>query len=232
MNLGFTKDDDAEAVRENRRRFLREVYGDAGPEFVTVRQVHGVGVRRVQAAEDGLVGEDGRALVEADGLMTGSAGVALGIQVADCVPVLVADVRQRVVAAFHAGWRGTAAGMVTRGIAGMSNEFGSKAEDLVAAVGPSIRRCCYGVGEQVRQEFEQAFGYARELFEERGGEMYLDLAKANRRQMAHAGLKADAITVLAECTGCARVEGKRKYFSHRMERGFTGRSMGTIGIVR
>jgi polyphenol oxidase len=231
LNLGFTKEDDPAAVRENRRLFMEAVAGsEAGP-LVTVRQVHGTRVKVVAAGETGLETEDGRAVVEADGLMTAAAGVLLGIQVADCVPVLVADVKQRVVAAFHAGWRGTVAGIVEQGIGTMREEFGSSVEDLVGAVGPSIGGCCYAVGDEVRGEFGRAFGDASSLFEDRGGEMFLDLAEANRRQMVGAGLRADAVTVLGECTGCGRLaDGGRKYFSHRVERGVTGRAMGMIGV--
>jgi len=231
LNLGFTKDDDAAAVRENRRRFLEAASGGATVRLETVRQVHGTVVKVVQAREDGLTTEDGRAILEADGLMTGVAGEMLGIQVADCVPVLVADTRRRVVAAFHAGWRGTVAGIVQQGVAQMIREFGSSAEDLIGAVGPSIGACCYAVGDEVRGEFGKAFQYAPELFARRDGSVYLDLAEANRRQLLEAGLSASAVTVVGECTGCRMVTGRRRYFSHRMERGFTGRAVGMIGVV-
>jgi len=216
LNLGYTKDDDPMTVRANRERFLRAVAGEGAVELVTVRQVHGTFVREVRAGDAG-------ATVEADGLMTAAAGVMLGIQVADCVPVLVADTRRRVVAGFHAGWRGTAAGIVALGIEKLKHEFGCAAEDLVGAIGPSIGGCCYTVGEEVRE----AFGYAEALF--RGDN--LDLWEANRRQLLAAGLSADRVTAVGECSACARVDGRRKYFSHRAEKGFTGRAMGMIGVA-
>jgi YfiH family protein len=199
---------------------------------------------------------EGRAVLRGDGMMTDVPGVLLGIQVADCVPVLVADVKRRVVAGFHAGWRGTLARIVERGIGRMRVEYGSRAEDLVAAVGPSIGACCYSVGEEVRQEFESQFGYAEELFCEvydadpvrrrypmlfltarapghskLGPQMHLDLWEANRRQLVDAGVKAGRIAVVGECSACARVEGGRRYFSHRGESGFAGRMMGAVGVV-
>ena len=103
---------------------------------------------------------DGRAVLRGDGMMTNVPGVFLGIQTADCVPVLVADVRRRAVAAFHAGWRGTLARIVERGIGTMRLRYGSRPQDLLAAVGPSIGPCCYAVGEEVRHEFESQFAYA------------------------------------------------------------------------
>ena len=228
LNLGFTDADEAERVRENRRRFAEAVAGDARP-MVVVRQVHGAAVLTGDAP---MLAGDGRARFEGDGLVTADAGVLLGIQVADCVPVLVADTRLRVVGALHAGWRGTVAGIVGAGVARMQAEFGTRPEDLMAAVGPSIRACCYSVGDEVRERFGAGFGYASELFTLRGDGMYLDLAEANRRQLMDAGVSAGAISVLAECTGCGRFgDGRRKYYSHRMEEGFTGRGMGAVGVA-
>jgi YfiH family protein len=232
LNLGFTKDDEPAAVRENRLRFAEAVSGVAGMPVVAVRQVHGTAVKRVEEAGDGWCDGEGRATVEADGLMTATGGILLGVQAADCVPVLLADTRLRVVGAFHAGWRGTAAGMVQGGVAQMELEFGSNAEDLIGAIGPAIGACCYTVGDEVRERFREAYACAGELFSQRESGLHLDLAAANRRQLLDAGLEAGAISVVGECTGCARLgDGRRKYFSHRAENGFTGRAMGMIGIV-
>ncbi len=212
MNLGFTKDDDPAIVAQNRGQFFGGVGG--APGGVTVRQVHGKGVVRVKGGDSGQ---------EGDGMVTDEAGVTLAILVADCVPVLVADVRRRVVGAFHAGWRGTAAGIVEEGIGRMREEFGARAEDMVAAIGPSIGVCCYEVGDEVREGLRR-FG------EGLGRGQNVDLWEANRRQLVGAGLAAERVWVAGECTACAREDGRRKYFSHRAERGFTGRSMGAIGI--
>jgi YfiH family protein len=161
--------------------------------------------------------------------MTRLPGLVLGIQTADCAPVLVADVRRRVVAAFHAGWRGTLARIVQRGIGAMRLQFGSRPQDLVAAVGPAIGPCCYSVGEEVRFEFDSQFAYAPQLFSEVsdshpvrdkypllfltarapghsniGPQIHLDLWEANRRQLLEAGLKPSRIWVARECTACAQ----------------------------
>ncbi len=232
LNLGWTKEDSQEAVEENRRRVVKTVGQSADFKMVTVRQVHGVGVQVLREGNDVFEGRletpTGRAVLEGDGLMTGVTGVLLGIQTADCVPVLMVDVERRVVAAFHAGWRGTVAGIVEQGVAAMGQEYGSRVEDLVAAVGPSIGACCYAVGEEVRGEFRRAFGYAEELF---AGDR-LDLWEANRRQLVVAGVGAARILVVGECTGCARNEdGGRRYFSHRMEKGLAGRMLSLVGVV-
>jgi YfiH family protein len=231
LNLGFTKDDDPAAVREN-RSLITHTVAEAEWPLLAVKQVHGTHVHLVRDLEPALMAPDGQARVQADGLLTPLPQVLLGVQAADCVPVLVADTRLRVVAAFHAGWRGTAAAIVEMGIARLSSEFGSRPQDLIGAVGPSIGPCCYAVGDEVRENFTRAFPYAAELFTQRDGALFLDLHEANRRQLAAAGLRAAAITVLGECTGCARLpDGRRKYFSHRIEQGFTGRAMGLIGIA-
>ena len=278
LNLGFTKEDDAANVAENRRRLVGAVAGVGKARLVTLRQIHSGLIRVIgrEGAEDGeaanptsqkrdvghpvlegrLETADGRAVLRGDGMMTNVPGVMLGVQVADCVPVLVADVRRRAVAAFHAGWRGTLKRIVERGIGTLRLRYGSRPEDLVAVVGPAIGACCYAVGEAVRHEFESQFAYAEELFSEVydsdpvrekypllfltarapghsniGPQIHLDLWEANRRQLLDAGLKAKRITVVGECTACARVKGGGlKYFSHRGESGFAGRMMGVVGV--
>ncbi len=254
LNLGWTKEDQAAKVAENRRRLLRAVGAARGP-LVTLRQFHSGLIRVVEAGDRELETAEGRAVLRGDGMMTDVPGVMLGVQVADCVPVLVVDVRRRAVAAFHAGWRGTLKRMVERGVGRMRLRYGSRSEDLVAAVGPSIGACCYSVGEEVRHEFESQFAYAQELFREVydsdpvrerypllfltarapghsniGPQIHLDLWEANRRQLLDAGLKASRIAVVGECTACARVGAGLKYFSHRGESGFAGRAMGVVGV--
>jgi YfiH family protein len=260
LNLGWTKEDEAANVAENRRRFAAGVVGGPG-KLVTVRQFHSGMVRVVEATdgalEDRLETVEGRAVLRGDGMMTDVPGVLLGVQVADCVPVLVADVKRKAVAAFHAGWRGTLARIVERGIGRMRLRYGSRPEDLVAVVGPAIGPCCYSVGEEVRFEFESQFAYAPKLFSEVydsdsvrdkypllfltarapghsniGPQIHLDLWEANRRQLLDAGLKAKRVTVVGECTACGRDKrGALKYFSHRGESGFAGRLMGAVGVV-
>jgi YfiH family protein len=216
---------------------VEEVSEGTEATLVTVRQVHGATVRIVReedsACEGRLQTADGKAVLEGDGLMTGVAGVLVGVQTADCVPVLVADVERRVVAAFHAGWRGTVQRIVEKGIAAMREEFGSRAGDLVAAVGPSIGVCCYRVGEEVREEFGRKFEYVTTLFRGGNEDLRVDLWEANRRQLLAAGLSEERITVLGECSGCAVDEaGRRQYFSHRVDKGRTGRMISAVGITK
>jgi YfiH family protein len=163
----------------------------------------------------------------------------------------VADKRRKVVAAFHAGWRGTLKRIVENGIGRMRLEFGSRSQDLVAAIGPGIGPCCYAVGEELLSEFESQFAYARELFHEVydtdpvrtkypmlfltqrapghspiGPSLHLDVAEANRRQLLDAGLKASNIQMIGGCTQCHR----ELFFSHRGSLGRAGRMLSVIGI--
>ena len=257
QNLGWTAEDIAATVAENRRRFVRAVAGKGAPELVTVRQFHSGMARLVERGAGRLSTTEGKAVLRGDGLMTRERGMLLGVQTADCVPVLIADTRTRVVAAFHAGWRGTLARIVERGVGTMRVEFGSRPKDLVAAIGPSIGPCCFAVGEEVRSEFESQFAYVAKLFSEVydsdpvrekypmlfltarapghsdiGPQIHLDLWEANRRQLLDAGLREKAISVVGECTACARLKnGRRKYFSHRAEHGYTGRMLSVIGVA-
>jgi YfiH family protein len=251
LNLGFTDSDDPKIVTANRGLFVKEA--SAGKDLlglVTLRQIHSSLVHRVSSKD--VHGTVAAAVLRGDGLMTGEPGVLLGIQTADCIPVLLVDRKKRVVAAFHAGWRGTVARIVENGVGRMRAEFGSRPEHLVASIGPGIGQCCYAVGDEVREQFESQFSYAAELFREvydsdpikekypmlfltarapghsqLGPAMHLDLVEANRRQLLAAGLKKSAISLTGQCTSCHT----GRYFSHRAEQGFTGRMLSVVGIA-
>ncbi len=146
----------AEACWTTAACWSEAVTGDPAIPLVTVRQFHSNLLLRATPAD--AAREPPR---RADGLITNEPGLLLAIMVADCVPVLVADRKRRVVAAFHAGWRGTVKRIVETGIGRMRLEFGSRPEDLVAAIGPGIGPCCYAVGEEVISEFDSQFAYSR-----------------------------------------------------------------------
>ncbi len=242
MNLGLTESDERANVLEN-RRLLMAAAGAGDRALITLKQIHSNLTRRVTRA-------DAERTMRADGMMTDDPGVMLGIQTADCVPVLVRDRRTGAVAAFHAGWRGTLKRIVEGGIGKMRLEFGSRPEELEAAIGPAIGACCYAVGEEVRSEFLSQFSYAPELFSEiydsdpvkekypllfltarapghsnMGPNLHLDLIEANRRQLIDAGVRAESIATAYRCTNCE----PEMFFSYRAEHGFCGRMMGVIG---
>ncbi len=202
--------------------------------LITLKQTHSSVVHSLASRHVGHIGSEGRTYGEGDGLITDQPGILLGIQTADCVPVLIADVRTRVVGAFHAGWRGTVAGIVGRGVLRMSADFGSDPDNLIAAIGPSIGPCCYAVGNEVRTAFTECLADGHTLFhevEEDSANPRLDLWEANRRQLLAAGLPPEQISVVAQCTACSyEPDGQRRFFSYRSEAGMTGRMMSVIGI--
>jgi YfiH family protein len=246
MNLGFTAEDDRETVAANRRLLAETVSGAPATPLVTVRQIHSNVIRIAGVSEASR-----ERPAKADGLMSDEPGMLLGVQTADCIPVLVADSKRRAVAAIHAGWRGTASRIVESGVGRMRLEFGSRPEDLMAAIGPGIGPCCYAVGDEVLSSFESQFAYARELFREVydadpvrtrypmlfltqrapghseiGPSLHLNLVEANRRQLLDAGVKPRAIKVTGGCTSCQ----PELFFSHRASQGHAGRMMSVIGI--
>jgi YfiH family protein len=240
LNLGFTAADPAENVRENRLRFVAAVTGSRLTPLVAVRQVHS---NRSVVLRAPFVGFGPEAIPEADGLISDQPGLLLAIQTADCVPVLVVDRMRRVVAGFHAGWRGTVEQIVELGVETMRAEFGSEPGDLAAAIGPGIGSCCYTVGDEVLDRFTKNFSYAPELFSQRAVrpdesvdgsnvsvglrvDLRVDLIEANRRQLLAAGLNADSISVAGGCTGCH----PELFYSHRTSGGHAGRMMSVIGI--
>ncbi len=235
LNLGWTEDDDPAHVAANRGAFLREVAGGDAMTLTTVAQVHGAAVRDLEQEAGPFSTPEGKARLEGDGLISRSPGRLLAILTADCVPVLVADTRTHAVGAFHAGWRGTLAHVALRGVQLMQANFGSQAEDLVAAIGPCIGACCFEVGEEVRAAFKAEVPTAADLFTETNGadqRPHLDLVEANRRALAGAGLRAEAISVVGLCTACARTpDGRRQFFSYRAEGGRTGRMLSAVGAV-
>jgi hypothetical protein len=254
LNLGFTAADDHETVLANRRLLAEAVTGDAATPILALKQFHSnlvVEATCADAARSASADAGRQGPRRADGQITDEAGLLLAVQTADCIPVLVADRRQRVVAAFHAGWRGTVKRIVETGVGRMRLDYGSRPADLIAAIGPGASACCYAVGEEVLSEFDSQFSYARELFHEVfssdpvktrypmlfltqrapghspiGPSLHVDLVEANRRQLLDCGLRARSIQIVG---GCPQCQGEL-FFSHRASHGHTGRMMAVIGI--
>jgi len=224
LNLGFADWDSRAAVLANRKRFLAAL-GAETMRLVTLRQTHSD--RICHLAEP--PGEP----LRADAAVSCAPGLLLAVETADCVPILLVDPQRRAVAAVHAGWRGTLRRIAAQALSRMQMLFGTRPEDVLAAFGPSIGRCCYEVGPEVAQAFAGRFAAWKEWFEgELGsgaGQLWkLDLIAANRWQMLDAGMKPANIVASQICTAC-RTD---LCFSHRRERGRTGRLIGVIGLRR
>ncbi len=260
LNLGFTADDRRGNVLRNRRLLAEAVTGNAGTPIAALKQIHSnlvVNATRRDALRSSRAGRSTNAGASwtgprrADGHITAEPGLLLTVQTADCIPVLVADRRQRIVAAFHAGWRGTVKRIVETGIGRMRLIYGSRPRDLIAAIGPGACACCYAVGEELLSEFASQFTYARELFHEvfdtdpiktkypmlfltqrapghsnLGPSLHADLVEANRRQLLDCGIAPRAIQIVGGCTQCQN----DLFFSHRASQGRAGRMMAVIGI--
>lgn len=266
LNLGFTQHDSRAAVERNRELLLKEL-GVANRHkiwpLVSLRQIHSDSIHRVFGTRVGGTRADGIRIDRAradqipeqplagDGLITDIPGLLVAVQAADCLPIILADRKQRAVGVFHAGWRGTLKRIVEKGVGEMRKEFGSDPCNLTAALGPGVQSCCYEVGEEVRVKFESQFAYAGSLFREVKEsdpvrekypllfltarapghselpvKLFLDLVEANRRQLLDAGLLAKNIDASAPCTACHT----DLLFSYRAENGVTGRQMAVAGI--
>jgi polyphenol oxidase len=262
LNLGFTASDCRERVEQNRRHFLHQL---GVKDFISapLRQVHSSHSFAVTRGNTGeLVYQAPGSEVPApvapdapagDGLMTAEPGILLTIRIADCLPVLLVDPEQRVVAAVHAGWRGARARIIEKSVGDLRRAFGSDPQTLFAALGPSIRACCYEVGEEVVEAFHGSFAGADQFFQplpnrakaatdrhsilflsadppghapEHAPIARLDLIAAARYQLASAGVDPANVFVADYCTAC-RTD---LFFSHRREGGATGRQAAAIGI--
>ncbi len=247
LNLGFTEWDSRESVLGNRKKFFASL---------CATKMRAVGLRQIHSDIVHVVGAEGIAQGEqapkGDALITREPGVMLVVQTADCIPILLADTKHRAIAAIHSGWRGTAQRIAEKTLGRMQMEFGTRPQDVIAALGPGIRGCCYEVGHDVVKEFSAKFPNAREWFAgpfdalENGDNdpnwlrwlsmrppghappaprVQLDLIAANRAILASAGVAPEKIQSSDLCTSC-RTD---LFFSYRRER-TTGRMMATIGI--
>jgi purine-nucleoside/S-methyl-5'-thioadenosine phosphorylase / adenosine deaminase len=259
LNLGFTQLDDRAAVERNRAAFLHELGAVTKPRrgspragaslwpLITLRQIHSDIIRRVET----IPGSPLKEPPSGDGLITATPGVLLGIQTADCLPVILVDSKRHAIGVFHAGWRGTLKRIVEKGVGEMHRCFGTNPSDLKAAIGPGIQGCCYEVGEEVRTKFESQFEYGASLFHEikesdpvrekypllflsarapghsdLPKKIFLDLVEANRQQLIVAGVPKKNIESSPLCTNCH----PEILFSYRAEKGKTGRMMAAVGI--
>ena len=246
LSLGFTKHDSRPAVEKNRRMFLQALGLARGAKswpLISLRQIHSDLIH--------CVDRPSKAPIAGDGLITSTPGLLLAVQTADCLPVILVDPKKRAIGAFHAGWRGTIQRIVEKGVGEMRRRFNTRPADLLAAIGPGIHACCYQVGQEVRDKFYSQFAYADKLFRttkesdeirerypllfltarapghsELPNQIFLDLVEANRRQLLSAGVPPRNIYASELCTSCHT----DVLFSHRAEKGVTGRMMAVVGI--
>ena len=262
FNLGFTPSDQRGRVSKNRRLFFAQLNAQRFA-LASLRQIHSSHTYQVvlgskdnlQYRPGGIPHQEQPAAPPptGDALLTDQPGILRSVTTADCLPVLLLDTRHRAVAAIHSGWRGALSRVIENTAGEMCRIFQSRPEGLLAVLGPSIRACCYEVGEEVVTAFQGHFAHAEKFFlrprrapkqpEERGGRSFpalqppghaprasmathLDLVAVARDQLLSAGLLARRIAVADYCTAC-RTD---LFFSYREEGRGTGRMMAVIGI--
>ncbi|MGH9775708.1 MAG: peptidoglycan editing factor PgeF [Candidatus Acidiferrales bacterium] len=242
LNLGLTDWDSRERVAGNRRKFLSAL-GASRMRLVTLRQAHSDMIHVISRAPENSP--------RGDAAITAVEGLLLSVQTADCVPILLADMHCRVVAAVHSGWRGTLKRIAAKTVGRMQLEFGTNPRDIVAALGPAIGRCSYEVGSEIAKEFASQFAEARDWFDgpfdrlasdddpnplpwlsmappghqPPSPRLKLDLFAANRAILLESGVNPENIFACGLCTAC-RTD---LFFSYRREH-HTGRMMAVIGL--
>lgn len=223
LNLGISRGDAPENVWKN-YAILGSALGFSPEDTVFTRQVHGDVVTRVGRSHRGQ-GLVSPVTEDRDGLVTDEPGVFLTIFTADCVPVLLYDPVTRSVAGAHAGWRGTALGIVQRAVETMTRHFGANPRDIRAAIGPSIGRCCFETHEDVPGAMAQALGHEADAFiTPSGGKYRVDLKGINAHWLRKAGL--ELIDICEDCTACQ----PDRFWSHRVTRGERGALAAVIGL--
>jgi YfiH family protein len=221
LNLGLNTQDQQANVEGN-RSLLARAFGVSQEALVTPRQVHGSDILVISEENEDF---SHFLSVEGDAVITNQPKVLIGVCVADCVPILLCDPLKKVVAVVHAGWKGTAAGLVAKTVAGMVSEFGCNPAALHAAIGPCIQKCCYEVDEPVKKAFLQGGIIWDECAETKpDGTWLLDLGVANQQLLVKAGLAADSIQVSGQCVCCH----SEQFFSYRRDKEEAGRQMGFI----
>lgn len=220
MNLSFSRGDDEACVRENFKR-MAEAIGVESNSLVFAAQTHTTNVRKVTSEDKGKGIIYPLDYQDVDGLITNEPGICLTTFYADCVPLFFIDPAHKAIGLSHSGWRGTVGKMGRETLRRMQEEYGTEAEDVIAAVGPSICQACYEVSGDVIDKFKEAFEqkYWNELFYSKENNKYqLNLWKANEIILLEAGVRKENIAVTNVCTNC----NSDVLFSHRATKGERG----------
>ena len=221
LNLNLTSWDSPERVDENRRRFLAALAMENGA-LVTLNQIHSDRVHVVTGHSDPLTA------IEGDALITKEKNVAIAIKTADCFPLLIADPIHKAVGAVHSGWRGTLSNIVACTIEEMSQHFSSDPAELMIALGPGIRDCCFEVGTEVADLFAEACPEIAPALpiSDRPGKFLVDLVKVLHVQLTRSGVPTKNRYDMGICTCC----NTQEFFSYRAEGASAGRMMSIISI--
>ncbi|MBO5303628.1 MAG: peptidoglycan editing factor PgeF [Lachnospiraceae bacterium] len=227
LNLSFTRGDKKEAVEENYKRLASALDVEYGS-FVFSHQTHTTNVLRVgkEDAGNGLLFE--QKYMDVDGLITNEPGITLTTFYADCVPLYFVDPVRKAIGLSHSGWRGTVGRMGKVTLEAMHREFGTKPEDVICAIGPSICQDCYEISEDVAIAFKKEFAgrEAEILIDKKNGKYQLDLWKANEIVLLEAGVQKQHLAVTNICTCC----NANLLFSHRATQGKRGNLAAVLAL--
>ncbi|UFJ41938.1 peptidoglycan editing factor PgeF [Brevibacillus humidisoli] len=226
LNLGLHVGDNPDHVRKNRQVVCRQVGFDFEA-WTCGEQVHGTAVEQVTDAQRGSGRERAdRAIPAVDGLYTDKAEILLTSYYADCIPLYVLDPQKRVIGLAHAGWKGTVGRIAAVMLRALEESYGCKPDELLVAIGPSIRGCCYEVDEKVMEHVRGSTANWKQSVQPGGdGRYMLDLAELNQQILIESGVPSSHISRSNYCTAC---NGKL-FFSHRRDKGRTGRMASFIG---
>lgn len=218
-NMGFNEVEAPEVTISNRQKicqalsinfdtltFQQQVHSD----HITIIDQSNAGAGRASKAT---------AIANSDALITNQKGVTLFAQAADCVPIAIYDPKKEVIAAVHAGWRGTVKKIAQKTVLKMVDHFECCASDLHIAIGPSIGSCCYEVGDEVVDQFKEEFTDSNALLKKVGQRYHVDLWEANKQQLQSVGVSYEHIEIAGYCTQCHA----DKFYSSRHDHGQTGR---------
>lgn len=223
MNMSFREGDEEFRVLANWDK-LAAAFEIPLDDFLVLNQVHGDDILVIKPHGDYFTSCDA---LNYDAIVTNRTNLAICIKTADCVPVFIVDRINKVIAAVHAGWRGSALGISGKVVRLMQNQYGSVPHDLLAAIGPSIGKCCYEVDAAAAEAFRSHKNADKFLFAgNRKGHWMLDLVEANRRQLLDNGIPEANIEAAGLCTACHQ----DAFFSHRGSGGITGRQINFLMI--
>lgn len=218
LNTSGTKEDSVENVNRNIELACRAINVDY-TRLVLSAQTHRDIIRVVTEADIGKGITVTSDITDTDGLMTDIPGIPLITFYADCVPLFFLDTKNRAIALTHSGWKGTVLKIGAKTIRQMNRVYGTKPEDCLVGIGPSIEKDCFEVGREVAQEFRDSFGNWEEFSEPFGKSKFkIDLWKANKLMLMEQGVPEENITVSGFCTKC----NEELFFSYRRDKGRTG----------
>ena len=214
--------EEAEVIIENRKKMMKQLHWSENASFIVANQTHSDHIAVIKEHKDRGWEQIGTAVEDCDALITDKKNIVLTILTADCVPILLMDTKRDVIAAVHAGWRGSKAEILAKTVKKMCDVFSCDPQHIIAGIGPAIGVCCYEVDSSVAKHFHAS----QKVALPQKDKYMLDLPEINKQQLLNAGLLESNIEMSQLCTAC-EVD---RFFSYRKEKGCSGRFISVIGL--